>query len=220
MKRKNFLVHDESNIAREGDIVRIESCRPLSSKKHFAIAEIRKNKGSQFAQYDAMAKEQVLKEENEKTLEFLSRRERIEKEIEEGSDLIRDLNLIRKGAETTEAEALTEEQVKQIQELKEKYGIKSWPPQAEVLELELEALQEKVSSLKLTIDFVEPLLELLVSDAKYNDKINGVLQGFSKKPAEELKNGVKKNILRKFLLTRAQEAKEIFKEELELVSSK
>ncbi|KAH3688153.1 hypothetical protein WICPIJ_000866 [Wickerhamomyces pijperi] len=218
MKRKNFLVHDESNVSREGDIVRIESCRPLSSRKSFAIAEIRKNKGSQFAQYDAIAKERVLAEENEKTMEFLNRRERIEKELSEGSDLIRDLAEIRKFAEGQIKEGEVIDEAK-IQQLREKYGIKSWPPQAEVLELELESLREKVQSLKLTIDFVEPLLSLLLSDAKYQEKVNGALSNFSKKPVEELKPAVKKNILRKFLLTRSDVAKEIFSEELKFVSA-
>jgi Ribosomal protein S17 len=38
--RKDFLVHDEGNVGTVGDIVRIESCRPMSKMKHFALAEI------------------------------------------------------------------------------------------------------------------------------------------------------------------------------------
>ena len=38
--RKNYLVHDEGELCSAGDIVRIEACRPISAKKHFALAEI------------------------------------------------------------------------------------------------------------------------------------------------------------------------------------
>jgi len=38
--RKDYLVHDEGELCSMGDIVRIEACRPLSARKHFAIAEI------------------------------------------------------------------------------------------------------------------------------------------------------------------------------------
>jgi small subunit ribosomal protein S17 len=38
--RKDYLVHDEGEIGKIGDVVRIESCRPVSKRKHFALAEI------------------------------------------------------------------------------------------------------------------------------------------------------------------------------------
>ncbi|KAI9484024.1 MAG: 30S ribosomal protein S17 [Benjaminiella poitrasii] len=37
---KNYLVHDEKEVCKLGDVVRIEACRPLSKHKHFAVAEI------------------------------------------------------------------------------------------------------------------------------------------------------------------------------------
>ncbi|BFZ54259.1 hypothetical protein PYCC9005_001292 [Savitreella phatthalungensis] len=37
---KDFLCHDESDAVRPGDVVRIESCRPLSARKRFAVTEI------------------------------------------------------------------------------------------------------------------------------------------------------------------------------------
>ncbi|KAL9548826.1 hypothetical protein MBANPS3_005501 [Mucor bainieri] len=44
---KNYLVHDEKEACKLGDVVRIEACRPLSKHKHFAVAEvIRSVKGS------------------------------------------------------------------------------------------------------------------------------------------------------------------------------
>ncbi|KAI8997779.1 30S ribosomal protein S17 [Pilobolus umbonatus] len=37
---KNYIAHDENQVCKLGDIVRIEACRPLSKHKHFAVAEI------------------------------------------------------------------------------------------------------------------------------------------------------------------------------------
>ena len=39
-RRKVYLVHDEDNARLPGDIVRIASCRPLSRRKAFTIAEV------------------------------------------------------------------------------------------------------------------------------------------------------------------------------------
>lgn len=40
---KNYLVHDEKEVCKLGDVVRIEACRPLSKHKHFSVAEIIRN---------------------------------------------------------------------------------------------------------------------------------------------------------------------------------
>jgi len=39
-KYTKFKVHDEKNLAKLGDIVRIRECRPLSKEKHFLLKEI------------------------------------------------------------------------------------------------------------------------------------------------------------------------------------
>jgi small subunit ribosomal protein S17 len=39
-KHKKFYAHDETNTAREGDIVRIVECRPLSKLKRWNLAEV------------------------------------------------------------------------------------------------------------------------------------------------------------------------------------
>jgi small subunit ribosomal protein S17 len=217
MKRTNYLVHDEGNIAREGDIVRIEACRPLSAKKHFAIAEIRKNKGSQFAKYDDAAKQQVLLEENIKAKEFLDRRARTEAEIASNSSLISDLSFVAKGVKTPEGELSFEDATK-ITEIKEKYGIKSWPPQREVLELEIQSLREKIRSLQESIEFVDPVLSKLMEE-EYQSRVDAVLEEVSKKEPQELKKNVKKNLLRKFLLKNPELAREKFRDVIEQVKS-
>lgn len=37
---KKYAAHDEKNIAKEGDTVRIASTRPLSKTKHFELMEV------------------------------------------------------------------------------------------------------------------------------------------------------------------------------------
>jgi small subunit ribosomal protein S17 len=37
---KKFMVHDENEECREGDLVEIEECRPISRRKHWRVAEI------------------------------------------------------------------------------------------------------------------------------------------------------------------------------------
>lgn len=39
-KDKRFICHDEDEMAKEGDMVRIESCRPLSRHKHFTLTHV------------------------------------------------------------------------------------------------------------------------------------------------------------------------------------
>ncbi|EAC3023934.1 30S ribosomal protein S17 [Listeria sp. FSL L7-0233] len=37
---KKFKAHDENNIAKAGDVVRISETRPLSATKHFRLLEV------------------------------------------------------------------------------------------------------------------------------------------------------------------------------------
>ena len=39
-RSKKYAVHDEANVAREGDTVSISETRPLSKTKHFRLVEV------------------------------------------------------------------------------------------------------------------------------------------------------------------------------------
>ena len=39
-KTLKYLVHDEENIANIGDLVLVETCRPLSKRKHWCLVKI------------------------------------------------------------------------------------------------------------------------------------------------------------------------------------
>ncbi|MBI3251288.1 MAG: 30S ribosomal protein S17 [Candidatus Andersenbacteria bacterium] len=44
MKRtKRFLVHDEKEEAKVGDVVKIRQCRPISKRKHWKIVSVARN---------------------------------------------------------------------------------------------------------------------------------------------------------------------------------
>jgi len=38
-RSKNYAAHDEENLCQEGDLVRIEECRPLSKRKTWIVVE-------------------------------------------------------------------------------------------------------------------------------------------------------------------------------------
>ena len=37
-RSKKYLAHDEQNVCKEGDVVRIFECRPISKRKRFVVA--------------------------------------------------------------------------------------------------------------------------------------------------------------------------------------
>ena len=46
MKRsKKYLAHDENNLSKEGDIVRIREARPISKRKRFVVVAVSDSEG-------------------------------------------------------------------------------------------------------------------------------------------------------------------------------
>lgn len=180
-------------------MVRIEQCRPISKRKAFAIAEIRKNKGQQFAAYNEITKAQVIQEENEKTAEFMRRMRKTTKDIRSNKNLITDLELIAKGARTPEGDLKTSDKSK-IAALKEKYGIKSWPPQKDAIKLQIQELQEELDSLTTSINKVDefPFNEALEELLNDEEKANEALISMGRDPSV-LRQHTRKNILKKYL---------------------
>lgn len=39
-RRKRYKFHDEQELSKEGDLVRIVECRPMSRDKHFRLLEV------------------------------------------------------------------------------------------------------------------------------------------------------------------------------------
>ena len=197
LHRKDYLVHDEGEISREGDLVRIEATRPLSKRKFFAIAEILRNKGQQFAQFEKEAKLNVAREEELKSREFLARRELLEKtNYGVGSTLLNDIRKIQ--------EALNKgESPEELSEIKARYGIVEFTKDTlkQLMKLNVSELEEKVIAQRSKIDGIQSKLDELLKD---NAKSNEFLLSHGVENPQDLKRNIKKNMLRKHLLQEAQ----------------
>ncbi|SCU93002.1 LANO_0E02762g1_1 [Lachancea nothofagi CBS 11611] len=187
--RKDYLVHDEESVSREGDLVRIEATRPLSKRKFFSVAEIIKNKGQQFAQFESQAKTQVLQEEAQKSQEFLARRQNLE---ESDNVLLKDIYTIQ--------DALSQgRDAQDLVEIKARYGIENFTPESlrQLLQLDVSALEKDVAAQKSKIDTVQARVRELLQDDQECD--SWLTQRGVESP-EALKPSIKRNLLRKYVL--------------------
>lgn len=196
LNRKDYLVHDEGDVCREGDLIRIEATRPISNRKSFAVAEILKNKGQQFAKFEADALANVTEEERTEALEFLARRDKLKQQEQEGSGLINDLVFINLIAGTPENKVSPEDLAKS-EKLKEKYNITDWPPQS-IVKLDTQELKEKLFAIQRDLaehDRIEAEIKTILADENLT---NEVLNKLGKQPGDVKKN-IRKNLVRKYV---------------------
>lgn len=196
--RRDYLVHDEGGISREGDLVRIEATRPLSKRKFFAIAEIIRNKGQQFALYESEAQLSVAKEETQKAKEFLDKRSARESKSNEKTTLLQDIKIIQ--------DALSKGSTpKELSQIKERYGIQEFSQETvrELLQLDISEIELNLQKQRHVIDSIQSQTsELLLDDLKCNQflKDHGVDDPLS------LKKNIKKNLLRKHVMLDLQQS--------------
>lgn len=195
IQRKDYLVHDEGNLCKEGDIVRIETIPKISARKYFAIAEIKVNKGQQFALYETLAKQKVAQEEQLKITEYLQKKQDFEATIEKVEDL-KNLDRISKSIQSPEADK--QALLDQINEIKQKYGITSWPSPEPVLKLEVNEAAKDLSVVENRIAHIKQILDKFMSSEFAAQRVE-VLASLNKN-AEELQPHTVKNILRKYVL--------------------
>ncbi|SGZ53039.1 CIC11C00000004357 [Sungouiella intermedia] len=195
IQRKDYLVHDEGNLCKEGDIVRIETIPKISARKYFAIAEIKVNKGQQFALYETLAKQKVAQEEQLKITEYLQKKQDFEATIEKVEDL-KNLDRISKSIQSPEADK--QALLDQINEIKQKYGITSWPSPEPVLKLEVNEAAKDLSVVENRIAHIKQILDKFMSSEFAAQRLE-VLASLNKN-AEELQPHTIKNILRKYVL--------------------
>lgn len=200
--RKDYLVHDEGNVCREGDLVRIEATRPLSARKSFAIAQILKNKGQQFARYEQDAKINVAREENQKASEFLARRRQYRLDLQNDTGLINELLFIDKIAGTPEGKASAED-VAKAEELKKKHNINSWPPEKEIFKLDVQTLRNQITDIQNQINQEEQINVKVQSILGDEELTNSVLEKLGKDPTQT-KSHIRKNLIRKYVVREAQ----------------
>lgn len=192
LQKKDFLVHDEGNICKEGDFVRIEQTRPLSSKKFFAVAEIRKNKGQQFLTYQKEAKNNVINEENDKINLFKLKQELNNKNVELTESFYNDLNKIK---DLKLKKELNDDELKRINEIKEKYNITQ---ENNVFTPSVNELSEKINDLAIGIKLSNTVNKLF-NDESNNDKLNKIFEKINVN--ESTQKNIKKNLVRKYIKT-------------------
>lgn len=200
LQKKDYLVHDEGNICREGDLVRIEQTRPLSARKFFAVAEIKKNKGQQFATYQKEAKANVQKEEREKSSLLEQKRTLYEKFSD--NSLYEDLSSVQ---DLRRKENLTEEEVEKITEIMGKYNISNTnveSPSKELFTTSISSLSSKIESLSNDLKLTETLNNLLNDETK-KDIVYQISEKLNITP--ETKKNIRKNLIRKYLKTAPSE---------------
>lgn len=192
--KKDYLVHDEANICREGDLVRIEATRPLSSRKFFSVAEIKKNQGQQFATYQKEAKLQVSQEENQRNVEFLSKRDILDANAQQS--LYKDLSNLT-GIQFKKE--FNEDDVKIINELKSKYGITSWTnspdENKELFTSSITHLANKIDAMSLDIKLSSAISEILENEE--GEVYSTIAQKVG--ITTETKKNIKKNLIRKYI---------------------
>ncbi|CAL9733017.1 small ribosomal subunit protein uS17m [Monosporozyma unispora] len=202
LSRKDYLVHDENEISKEGDMVRIEATRPLSKWKFFAIAEILRNKGQQFAHFESMAKTDVIKEEAQKSKEFLDKRSR---QNEMDSNMIKDIRSLQMifNQKRDSNNVLSTEQNKELERIKTKYSIEEFSPNSlkKLLNLNLMAIESDLETQKDKIDIIQKNLEILLKD---DIKSFNFLKEHGVEDPNTLQKNIRKNLIRKYLFKEMQ----------------
>lgn len=197
LTRKDFLVHDEGDICKEGDLVRIESIPKRSKRKAFAIAEIKVNKGQQFAAYEEMAKQQIKLEEEQHAKQFIENRKEFSNIITKLEDLKK---MDRLAYEiTSNSEQDNSKFIKEMNQIKERYNIKSWPTTEKTVDLELNKpiiLNEQEKRLY----YIKHILNEVFGNEKYEAWKNSILDGQLKNTTENVSRAIQKNVIRKYIL--------------------
>ncbi|GMM33082.1 mitochondrial 37S ribosomal protein [Saccharomycopsis crataegensis] len=198
--RKDYLVHDEGEICREGDMVRIEATRPLSRHKSFAVADILKNKGQQYAQFQRDAKTIVAQEEAAKTREFLEKRGEYNSNVVNKSGMINDMLFLDKVSSNPEASA---EDLQKQSDLMKKYNLSSWPTtkmfdlDVQVLRAQIQKVQEQVEQHDENNSKVSDKVSEILGD---EGKLTAIFEKLGRGNPDKLKANVRKNLVRKYVI--------------------
>lgn len=192
----DFLVHDEANKCKEGDVVRIQYVRPLSARKSFAVSEILMNKGLSWIKYREEAPGKVAAEELTKIAEY--KEERSKRLGQDGyettaqqMDNLRKINLlsIRHDRKPEDEDWVTKTM--------QKYQIPSWPNETKIFDLEVDQLRKELEDLSVEIknsSFSSFTIDLMENKP---EEVNNILRSLGKADPEKLAKNIKKNILMK-----------------------
>lgn len=188
---KKYLCHDENNLCRVGDIVRIIYSGKLLARKAFLVAQIKRSLDLKFHEYQDMASELIPLENNFRNQQFLDRQAARQAELEFASSM--------RWLYATANKPLllvSEEEVARMEHIKLQYGITLWPPSGEQFETELQHVRRQLQeSVQLVESGLAGALDRLVRD---ETKSQQVLEAMGR--GSVTKQLVKKNLLRTYLL--------------------
>lgn len=197
LKRRDYLVHDEGDLCREGDVVRIEAIPRRSARKTFAVAEIKVNKGLQFALYETLAKEKLQQEEKDSVEALAARRDEFSRTITQIQDLQRLDEVVNQYQ--TNPNADREALVTEIRQIQDKYGIQAWPLPEPILQLALDKPLHEISEAdRRQAHF--PEIYRQISQPQHAQWRHEVLSRMAKREPAALASHTAKNMLRKHIL--------------------
>ena len=198
LKRKDYLVHDEGDLCKEGDIVRIQQIPKISARKYFAIAEIKVNRGQQFAQYEELARNKVKQEEEQKLQDFVDQKNQFTSIVTQIEDL-RKLDQIANRAQSAEDSGARQALLAEINDIKTKYSIDSWPSTKPILPLEINHQEHELTEMEKRRANISTILDKLMAE-EHSEKRTEILAQVSTTPADQLKKHTVKNLLRKYVM--------------------
>ncbi|RCK59452.1 37S ribosomal protein S17, mitochondrial [Candida viswanathii] len=197
LKRKDFLVHDEKNLCREGDLVRIESTPKISTRKRFAVAEIKSNWGHQVQSFELMAKKRLAtdakqhKQEEKKVSENLSK---ILTQLQDFKSMDRLAWMAVNKGDEKKANL-----IKEMNAISKKYKITSWPTTTPLKNLDLQK-PKFANEKEKRLFYIDRILDEVMRHSEHKDWRNSIISQRTKQELSAVPMRTKKNILRKYIL--------------------
>ena len=99
-----------------------------------------------------------------------------------------------------ETEANYQNLINEVNSIKAKYNIKSWPSTDPIIDLEL---NEPVytSEIEKRVYHMNDILDKVMNDSKYSElKVKILSDKFQNRPIDEIQRSVQKNVLRKYFM--------------------
>lgn len=203
----DFLVHDQVNKCKEGDVVRIQYVRPLSARKSYSVTEILSNKGQAWIKYREEAPEKVQKEELELLTQY--KQEAAKRQGTNSVESItQELELLRQARaiqlETPDISSRSPEESELIAKVMAKYNfdkeVSLTDSESPLFQLTVQNLRSELDQLNLKVQkqsFAKEAKQMLENDP---EQANSILKSMGKSDPNALKSNIKKNLLMKYFI--------------------
>ena len=192
----DFLVHDEGNKCKEGDVVRIQYVRPLSARKSFGVSEILMNKGLSWIKYREEAPGKVAAQEMQKIAKY--KEERAKRLGQDGNETTaQQMDNLRRITLLSTRRNLNPEDRQWVSKTMQKYNIPSWPNERRIFDLEVDQVRTELDNL--SVEIKNSNFSTYASDLLENSpqEAHSIWRNLGKVEPEKLAKNIKKNILMK-----------------------